>query len=72
MLKFWGFSNFVENSYFRVHSHGNSLLGAIFSFRCNFAERNDGDAPENGSSGIITIYNKYDYGERERRNYWRK
>ena len=50
----------------RVRTHGNSLLCAIFPFGYNFAERNADDAPANGASDLITIYNKYDYGKKER------
>ena len=47
---------------FRVRTPVNSLLGAFFfSSGYNFAEHNDDDAPENGASELITIYNKYDY-----------
>ena len=46
MLKFWEFSNFLENSHFvRVDAPGNSLLGTIFSLGRNLAERNDDNAP---------------------------
>ena len=46
MLKFWEFSNFLENSHFCVRSPGNSLLGTIFSIRHNLENRNDDDAPQ--------------------------
>ena len=51
---------------FGFRTHGNSLLGAISPFGYNFAERNADDAPANGASDLITIYNKYDYGKKER------
>ena len=46
MLKFREFSNFLENSHFRVQAPGNSLLGTIFSLWHNLENRNyDEDAP---------------------------
>ena len=47
MLKFWEFSNFLENShFFSVHTPSISLLDAIFPFGSNLAKRNDDDAPQ--------------------------
>ena len=67
MLKFWEFSNFLGNSYFSRSHAWQFAFRRIFShFWYNFAERNDDDAPENGASELITIYNKKDYGKKER------